>query len=507
MNHADTMPLRQTVPVESLAPEAGGSPESIIGVYLWALFAVIMFHAVYALPQLGFLVVLYLFALVRLCGAGTWRRAFYSGLAVGVAIGAFQLAFFWRIFSAGAIALWLVYAFWIGLFVAMGRECLRKLVPLGWLALPIVWCGLEYFRSELYYLRFSWLSPGMAFGVTPNQVPLHQVGVYGISFLLMCIACGGAYLWQRSKRNAVVALAAGTAGLYLWASLGHPVEPSPIQVQIAGVQMEFPTENEVLVRLNELIHKHPQAQLIVLSEYTFGEEVPERILKWCREKSKYLVVGGKERVLAGNFYNTAFVVSPEGRIIFRQVKSVPIQFFKDGLPAPEQQVWSSPWGKIGICICYDLSYRRVTDRLVELGAQALIVPTMDVADWGLHQHELHARIAPLRAAEYGIPVFRLASSGISQAVDGRGHVLDSAPSMGDGAMLATALDIGVSGRRPFDRWLAPSTTKVTGLLGLLFFIKSLRGWASSKGQRREVCGTGNRESKEMIHVQGDALKL
>ena len=46
---------------------------------------------------------------------------------------------------------------------------------------------------------------------------------------------------------------------------------------------------------------------------------------------------------------------------------------------------------------------------------------MDVADWGRHQHELHARVAPVRAAEYGIPIFRLASSGISQGVNRPGR--------------------------------------------------------------------------------------
>ena len=124
----------------------------------------------------------------------------------------------------------------------------------------------------------------------------------------------------------------------------------------------------------------------------------------------------------GNFYNTAFVVGPDGTVVFRQVKTVPIQFLKDGLPAPEQKLWDSPWGKIGICICYDLSYTRVTDRLVRLGAQALIVPTMDMMEWGEAQHKLHARVAPVRAAEYGIPIFRLASSGISQCVDRTGRV-------------------------------------------------------------------------------------
>ena len=127
---------------------------------------------------------------------------------------------------------------------------------------------------------------------------------------------------------------------------------------------------------------------------------------------------------------------------------MPIQFFKDGLPAPEQKVWNSPWGKIGFCVCYDLSYTRVTDELVRQGAQLLIVPTMDVEDWGRHEHELHARVAPVRAAEYGIPIFRLASSGISQAVAGGGQVVAKAPFPGSGEILSAKLRLA-------NAWFAP----------------------------------------------------
>src|SRR5205085_578061 len=121
--------------------------------------------------------------------------------------------------------------------------------------------------------------------------------------------------------------------------------------------------------------------------------------------------------------------------VFRQGKSVPVQFFKDGLPAKSQRVWESPWGRIGICICYDLSYTRVTDGLIRLGAQAIIVPTMDVVAWGRHQHELHARVAPIRAAEYGVPIFRVGSSGISQLIDASGRTMATAGFPGAGAML------------------------------------------------------------------------
>jgi apolipoprotein N-acyltransferase len=193
---------------------------------------------------------------------------------------------------------------------------------------------------------------------------------------------------------------------------------------------------------------------------------------WCREHQKYLIAGGKLEAPKNEFYNTAFVVGPAGEVVFSQAKSVPIQFFKDGLRAPEQKVWESPWGKMGICICYDLSYSLVTDQLIRLGAQALIVPTMDVADWGKRQHELHARVAPVRAAEYGVPIFRLASSGVSQSVDRSGKVTASAPFPGPGLTLSGELTLGPPGTLPVDRWLAPLATVVTGLTtGWLVFMR------------------------------------
>lgn len=155
---------------------------------------------------------------------------------------------------------------------------------------------------------------------------------------------------------------------------------------------------------------------------------------------------------------------------------MPIQFFKDGLPAPDQKLWESPWGKLGFCICYDLSYRSVTDRLIALGAQGLIVPTMDLVDWGQRQHELHARIAPTRAAEYGIPLFRLASSGISQWVNPAGRVLATAPCPGQGALLTATFELGGAGKLPLDHWLAPLAVGVTVLMMTWLWVMRKRQW-------------------------------
>jgi len=243
-----------------------------------------------------------------------------------------------------------------------------------------------------------------------------------------------------------------------------------IPVSLVGIQMEFPPENVIPKMLDQALAKNTNAQIFVLSEYTLSGSVPDKLKNWCRTHSRYLVVGGEEPAGATNYYDTAFVVGTNGDIVFQQGKCVPIQFFRDGLPAPGQGIWNSPWGKIGFCVCYDLSYTRVTDALVRQGAQLLIVPTMDVEYWGRHQHELHTRVAPVRAAEYGIPIFRLASSGISQAVAGDGTVVAQAPMPGNGAFLAATLRLPSHGSLPLDRYLAPVCTALTALVtaALLF---------------------------------------
>ena len=451
-------------------PEPIGGPEiSVRETVVWIAVAAATFHLAYWSTTASWLVALYLFALAQVTRAETWRKAFYGGLTIGFIIAVGKLGFFWRIFSAGAISLWIVYAFWIGLFTLVGWNCFRHFGRVWtWMLLPFLWCGLEYFRSELYYLRFSWVTPGLAFGTNASAWPFRWLGAYGVDFLLMAIASGSAFLWRRSKPGAILLLAAGAFGLRICGWLEAPPQDTKpaAYLRVAGVQLEFPTEKQVCTWLGEVVRRHPEAQLIVLSEYTFTGPVPDSVKAWCREHKRYLIVGGEEPVSATRFYNTAFVISPAGEVIFRQVKAIPIQFFKDGLPALQQALWDSPWGKIGICICYDLSYTRVTDRLIREGAQMLIVPTMDVGDRGRRQHELHARIAPVRAAEYGVPIFRLASSGISQAVNARGQVIAAAPYPGEAAILAATLELRAPGRWPLDRWFAPVATGVTGVLVL-----------------------------------------
>lgn len=430
----------------------------------------VSFQLAYSFPACGFFFAVYLWCLFQLTRLKTARLASYFGLAAGLVTFAPQLYFFWTLFGPAAIALWAICAFWIRMFIVLGRACRRQFGE-KWTALliPFVWTGFEYFRSELYYLRFSWLNAGYVFANTLHWLPMRELGMYGFGFTIMLLIGLTDLLPRKTSCQALV------ASLGILAILNNLPAPKGVAdktvgntVAVAGVQMEFPSEPEIMLNLNKLARAHPEAQILVLSEYTLDGPVTPRLKTWCVENHRYLVLGGKAPAQKGDYYDTVFVVAPTGEEVFQQGKCVPVQFFKDGLPAKEQALWDSPWGKIGFCICYDLSYSRVTDELVRLGAQALIVPTMDVVDWGRHQHELHARVAPVRAAEYGLPIFRVGSSGISQCVNRDGEVTATAPMPGDGAMISGSLELNKAGALPVDRIIAPISVGLTGALIIWF---------------------------------------
>jgi apolipoprotein N-acyltransferase len=447
---------------------------------LWLALAVACFHAAYTstkYPLTGLLIFGYAYGLVRLTNQPGVRRAFYFGLATGFLCYAPQLYFFWNIFGPAAVVLWLVLAFWIGLFSAIVCGSIRRWGKgrAAWL-IPIVWTGLEYFRSELYYLKFSWLNVGYVYPNLP-VAPFETLGMYATGLIIFWMAVILAFRASLKKRHWQIAVLAILTLLPLaWFiqlrsemkiyAYGATHKPVPL----VGIQLEFPSKNILPKILNQALAKNTNTPIFVLSEYTLDGPVPDSLKNWCQEHSRFLVVGGKDPVGTNDYYNTIFVIGTNGDIVFKQAKCVPIQFFKDGRPAPEQKVWNSPWGKIGFCICYDLSYTRVIDELIRQGAQLLVVPTMDVEEWGRHEHELHSRVAPVRAAEYGVPIFRVASSGISQAVSGGGGVIAQAPMPGNGEIISTQLRLPARGALPPDRWLAPVCTGITAVVVVLLLL-------------------------------------
>jgi apolipoprotein N-acyltransferase len=439
-----------------------------------AVAAVGAFHLAYCQEAWGGLIVVYLACMHSLAWVKTSRWAFYLGLSIGVGIAAPQLWFFQDVFGPAAIGLWLIFGLWIAFYLLLAHAVVTRWPRHGAWWIPVVWLGFEYFRGELYYLRFAWLTPGFALSHA-TWLPWTSCGVYGFSFLTL-LACAAFRAAGTPVRALIVVLPFVAIVLVAMIAGGSRSKPGPF---VVGIQLEGPSEQQVIGTLERALREHGEADLLVLSEYCFDGAIPERVIDWCRDHQRYLIAGGKDFFDGSEQYrNTVFVVAPSGEIVFRQGKSVPVQFMADGLPADTQDVWKSPWGKIGIAICYDLSYSRVIDRLIDAGVAALIVPTMDAEDWGAHEHWLHAKIAPVRARELGVPIFRLASSGISQLVMADGRVVATAPFPGQEERIAGKLPMGPPGKQPLDRFLAPPA--VICVVGLIAYFQ----WSHARTQLR-----------------------
>ena len=123
-----------------------------------AITAVTAFYLAYEYEAAGGATVIYLACLSRLAWVKSSRSAFYLGLAIGFTIAGIHLQFMRDIFGLAAIGLWAIFGIWIALFLLLARIVVGRWPRYGVLWLPVIWLGLEYFRSELYYLRFAWLT-------------------------------------------------------------------------------------------------------------------------------------------------------------------------------------------------------------------------------------------------------------------------------------------------------------------------------------------------------------
>ncbi|HEY3855561.1 MAG TPA: nitrilase-related carbon-nitrogen hydrolase [Verrucomicrobiae bacterium] len=457
-------------------PPITDKPVSILKALALAVIAVATFHLAYLFDGCEFLIAIFLLGLFQLARLRSARLAFYFGFAIGIAAYAPHLAFFWEIFGGGAIALWCILSFWLGLFLLVGRACRNRFGPTIWACLaPFIWTGIEFFRSELYYFRFSWLNPGYAFSHFSGLQFLAEFGTYGIGFLLMAwVAFLSSFICLPAKvRIAYGIVLIGISSLPFL----YPFSPTlgSTELIVTGVQLEECTAGQTKLALDGALKHFPQTDLFVLSEYAFHGPVPQAIRDWCKAHHKFLLAGGEDAISPTQYYNTAFAIAPDGEIAFKQAKCVPVQLMKDGTPASSQHLWNSPWGKLGVGICYDASYSRVTDNLVRQGAQGLIFPTMDLGDWGRHEHDLHARIGPMCAAEYRLPILKVCSSGISQLISRQGRVVVSAPFPGEGDLISGRLELAGKGQMPPDRLLGRISVAITLALVLWLLIDSIRG--------------------------------
>ena len=116
----------------------------------------------------------------------------------------------------------------------------------------------------------------------------------------------------------------------------------------------------------------------------FGRGVTTALSDIAREYQLYLVGGSIPEREGDAIYNTSFVFSPEGECIARHRKAhlfdvnIPNgQVFceSDTLTAGDAvTVFDTAFGKVGLCICFDIRFPELCRKMALLGANLIVCP-------------------------------------------------------------------------------------------------------------------------------------
>ena len=397
-------------------------------------------------------------------------RAFASGALFGLAFWCASIPWVFHVVTSfgrqnglmGVVCLVLLAAI-LAQWPALVAWSVAAAAPAGspWrLALfPLLWAASEHARSYVYG-GFPWNLTGFALYRHPVWIQTASVwGVYGVGLLVMSLAALIASSVS-GRRRLPLALAAGLAlavGLFGAQRLAKPL-PAGSAVRAALVQPGIPQEARLDsgagARNYEAVFDQARraadapVDLIVLPESalpTYWEASPT-----LRKDLVALAAACRCAVLfndvvsepGGRYYNVARIVTPEGLSgpPYRKIHLVPfgeyvplpkLFFFAQQVsteigafsPGEEPTLLEAGQLKIGMGVCYEITYDEVARAEAAAGANLLATISNDSWYGKSGAQPQHFAAAVLRAVENGRFLLRAAITGTSGAADARGRIL------------------------------------------------------------------------------------
>ncbi len=134
----------------------------------------------------------------------------------------------------------------------------------------------------------------------------------------------------------------------------------------------------------------------------YGEEqggLAWQMLSQAAQELNLWIVGGSiPELCEGKVYNTSYVFNAEGAQVAKHRKTHLFDINVEGgqafresevlTPGDQVTVFDTPWGKLGLCICFDLRFQELSKLMADKGAQMIVVPaafnmTTGPAHWEL----------------------------------------------------------------------------------------------------------------------------
>lgn len=334
-----------------------------------------------------------------------------------------------------------------------------------WLFFAVIWVAFELLRAVLF-TGFPWHLLGYMAYVAPPLVQFASIaGVYGVGLVVALLATVPALL-LRLKRDDIMMplvmftacvlaiLAYGQARLTENSGSGEAFAVRLVQPNIPQ-QMKWEPEqfSKIVDRYLSLTAQlgNPQPDVIIWPEASLPLLIEEeRSLRAeiarIMPADSYLIMGGT-RVASDEadgikFWNSLFVMNARGEVVSSYDKHHLVPFgefvpLREYLPfvnkiTPGDMDFSSGEGPVTLdlgeyppfspLICYEAIFpHQAVDS--ENRASWLVNITNDAWFGRLAGPHQHATIARMRAIEQGLPLVRVANTGISAVYDSRGRVL------------------------------------------------------------------------------------
>lgn len=356
----------------------------------------------------------------------------------------------------GMLAVGSYYA-WL---IAFGVMLQRKLpAPVNLLALPVLWSAIEFVKYVAPFLEdlwFVWLGNSQ-WRFPPALQILSITGMPGLSFLLMLANVAIAALvwgaWREHKVNWSSALALGcVAAVVAWGAMTIPTPPANTFTVAATTDLALQDQHiknfgQDYPRIGSAYPKTPEmsqalfdidAQLtrqatqskpafVVWPENKFADADDKRFSgqlgTLSQEVGAYIVADMVWRAPAG-MYNAAVLVGPDGQEIGRRAKinitSGEKRIFIAG--PNEFPVYDTPYGKVGIAVCWDRHRLWITRELARAGAQIVLMPVDDDFNANRYFPPFHAADGVFRAVENRVTIGLGTTNGVSLVVDPYGRI-------------------------------------------------------------------------------------
>ncbi|MGC4013693.1 MAG: nitrilase-related carbon-nitrogen hydrolase [Luteolibacter sp.] len=387
--------------------------------------------AVFAFPPFGYSWLVFLvwpLLFLSFKGAG-FKMGFRLGVIHGMLLYGIGLSWFWNIFGTAAAGLWFLLALFTGLAGGLTGWVSRKWPLAWWLPLyaAAVWSGIGSYRCEWFWLRFPWMTPGLALGPTWIS-PI--VGVYGAGFVVVLVATWLVFGRKKCRFFAPALLALLMSPFPF--SAYQPGRELPV-LAVQGESLGFANYRDLTVQSGS------RDGVIVWPEYAVPYEIKPNDADWRRtvtlaaDTRSTVVMGSVRELPEAKHYNVALTFDAEGERGFH-AKNRPVPFMNDGVPGKQATPVKTQSGLLGTPICFDCDYTEIVRRMTADGAEAFTVPSMDVKAWSEREHLQHAELFRHRAAENARWFAVASSSGMTQFIDPQGRRVSHLPLMDEGVL-------------------------------------------------------------------------